>query len=549
MTSDLSTAEMTDKATARHSPDDIETAQWRKLHPLSIMTTGLRYMRGLLIPLIFVIVSRGFSGGRADLAITFIFPLVAAIGSILFSAIHWMMFRYALTERELVIRSGVISRQERVVPLERIQSVDLEEAPLERVLGIVRVRVETAATGSSEAKIELHSLGRDAAQALRSQLVTTRQHAAGSDVTAPGGTETTPLESLSTSGELIRKLSVRELLLAGATSGRIGPAAAIAGLSVQFGTEYIPNSWWERVPWQGATHANVQIIAAIVISLGLFAWLLAIGSTVLVYAGFELRRLGDQLIIQHGLLDRKRRTIPVRRIQAILMVEGLIRQPFGFGELKFESAGQAGGGREQAESGVLFPFLSMREMPGLVATACPAFALPFQPDALRRLPPRALRRYVVPEIAWTVVLAGAVNLIFWRWFDEPTGSPLVALVLIPIFTLLGWSQFRTAGWQVTPIHLLMRWRTATGRNTMITRRQRLQHRALSANPFQRRASLVTFHASVASGSAGGHFALAQLDRDDAERLLAELSPRPRMPAKGFDSAGNSKLNLLDEWFR
>ena len=533
MTSNLTTENMPGEVTTRHSPDDIEMAQWRKLHPLSIVTTGLRYMRGLLIPLVFVIVSRGFSGGRADLAITFIFPLVAAAGSILFSAIHWMMFRYALTERELVIRSGVISRQERVVPLERIQSVDLEEAPLERILGIVRVRVETAATGSSEAKIELHSLGRDDAQALRTQLVTARQHAAGaaagSDVTAPGGAETTQtLESLSTSGELIRKLTVRELLLAGATSGRIGPAAAIAGLSVQFGTEYIPNSWWDRVPWQGATHASLQIIAAIVIVLGLFAWLLAIGSTVLVYAGFELRRLGDQLIIQHGLLDRKRRTIPVRRIQAILMVEGLIRQPFGFGELKFESAGQAG--HDQGESGVLFPFLSMREMPDLVATACPEFALPVHLDALHRLPRRALRRYVVPEIAWTVVLAGAINLIFWRWFDEPSGLPLIALILVPLFAALGWSQFRTAGWQVTPVHLLMRWRTATGRNTMITRRQRLQHRSLSANPFQRRASLVTFHTSVASGSSGGHFALAQLDRGDAERLLAELSPRPRMSA-------------------
>lgn len=530
MTSNPTTEHLPGEATVSRPPGDIETAQWRKLHPLSIVTTGLRYMRGLLIPLIFVIVSRGFSGGKADLVVTFIFPLVAAAASILFGAIHWIMFRYTLTERELVIRSGVISQQERVVPLERIQSVDLEEAPLERILGIVRVRVETAATGSHEAKSEMHSLGRDDAQALRSQLVTARQHGADTGSLATGSVETTrPLDSLSTSGELVRKLSARELLLAGATSGRIGPAAAIAGLSVQFGTEYIPNSWWDRVPWQGATQANVQIIAVAVIVLGLFAWLLAIGSTVLVYAGFELRRMEDQLIIQHGLLDRKRRTIPIRRIQAILMVEGLIRQPFGFGELKFESAGQAGG--DQAESGVLFPFLSMREMPDLVATACPEFALPFQPDALRHLPRRALRRYVVPEIAWTVFIAGAINLIFWRWFNEPAGSPLIALILIPIFTLLGWSQFRTAGWQVTPVHLLMRWRTATSRNTMITRRQRLQHRSLSANPFQRRASLVTFHASVASGSAGGHFALSQLDRGDAEQLIAELRPRPRKTPK------------------
>ena len=511
--------------------------QWHKLHPLSILTTGLRYLRGLIVPIVFLVISRGFSGGRADLIVTFVIPLVAATGAILFSFIHWMLFRYSLTDGELVIRSGVISRQERVVPFERIQSVDLDEAPLERILGLVRVRVETAASGNSEAKIELHSLGREDAHALRGQLIAARQSSAPSavDGALPSSAILSGSDSGSGSlaasiadsgaGERIRKISGRELLAAGATSGRVGPAAAIAGIAVQFGTDYVPKSWWDRVPWQGATHANLQLIAGAVIALGLFAWILAIGSTVLTFAGFELRRSGDQLIVQHGLLDRRRRTIPVRRIQAVVMVESLLRQPFGYGELKFENAGHAGG--EENESGVLFPFLKMDQMPELIVRACPEFSLPLNPEALQRLPTRALQRYVVPAVAWSLAFSAVVNLVFWNWFDEPGWAPLLVLILVPLSALLAWSQYRTAGWQVTPVHLLMHWRTLTGRNTMVTRRQRLQHRSLSANPFQRRASLATFHASVASGSAGGHFALPQLDRADAERLLAELSPRPR----------------------
>ncbi len=513
--------------------ENADGVEWLKLHPFSVVTTGLRYLRGLVVPIVFLVISRGFSGGRADLVVTFVIPIVAAIGAMLFSFVHWMLFRYSLTDGELVIRSGVISRQERVVPFERIQSVDLDEAPLERILGLVRVRVETAASGNSEAKIELHSLGRDDAHALRGKLIAARQGSATPSVESaapssaePGDSDSVShLGSMADSGERIRTISGRELIAAGATSGRVGPAAAIAGVALQFGTDYVPKSWWDHVPWQGATHANLQVIAGAVIVLGLFAWILAIGSTVLTFAGFELRRSGDQLVVQHGLLDRRRRTIPVRRIQAVVMVESLLRQPFGYAELKFENAGHAGS--EEHESGVLFPFLKMDQMPELIARACPEFSMPIRAEELQRLPARALQRYMVPAIAWTLVFCAIVNLVFWNWFDEPGWMPLLVLILIPLSALLAWSQYRTAGWQVTSVHLLMHWRTLTGRNTMVTRRQRLQHRSLSANPFQRRASLATFHASVASGSAGGHFTLPQLDRGDAERLLEELSPQTR----------------------
>ncbi|MGB3307516.1 MAG: PH domain-containing protein [Thermomicrobiales bacterium] len=508
-----------------------EEPEWRQLHPFSIVTTGIRYLRGLVLPVGILIISRGFSGGRVDAFFTFGLPLIIGLGAILLSTTHWLLYHYAVTNRELIIRSGIISRHERTVPLERIQSIDIEEAPLERLLGLARVRVETAATGSSEAKIEMHSLGQADAQALRQRLIAARQRARPTGPSSSGAhdispaTASEPVALIPEKGELIRALSVRQLLLAGATSGRIGPAAALVAVAFRFGTEFVPQSWWDRVPWQGAAHAGIQVILALVLLFGIFAWLLAIGTTVLVYAGFELRRIHDQLVIQHGLLDRRRRTIPVRRIQALVTVEGTLRQPFGYGELKFESAGQAG--RDAGESGVLYPFVKMTEMPELIRQACPEFSLPVRQSDLNRLPPRALRRYITPGAIGVLIVGVAINAIFWRWIDGPEWWTWAIFALLPPVILLGWTEYRTAGWIVTPVHLLMQWRTVTGRFTMVTRRQRLQHRSLTANPFQRRAGLATFHTAVASGSSGGHFSLSQLDRDDAERLLAQLAPPSR----------------------
>ncbi|MGN6484342.1 MAG: PH domain-containing protein [Thermomicrobiales bacterium] len=524
----------------------------RRLDPRSIVTTGLRYLRGLILPVIVVMISRGFSGNQVENAVTFGIPLAAAVISVIGGAFHWAFSRYELTDRELEVKTGFVSRQQRVVPVERIQAVDFEEAPLERLLGLVRVRVETAASGHEHARIELNALGRADAEALRTQLLTLRAHAGHTDAAAPGEAtaESGDIAGLG-AGEVLYRLSVRDLLLAGATSGRVGPAAAVIGVAVQFGTDLVPRSWWDRVPWDSATHAGVQAIVAVVIVLGLLAWLLAIGSTVLTFAGFELTRHGSsddsgpghdhshshnhnhQLVIRHGLLDRKRRTIPLRRIQAIVTVETLTRQPFGFAEVRIESAGQVGG--DENASGVLVPFIRTREIPALLATATPEFVVPWDARALEHPPKRAAQRYIVPQVVWTVVFCLAVNLAFW-WWDIVDGIQwwtLAVGVLVPLAAVLGWMEYRAAGWGLTSAHLVLRWRTLTGRNVLITRRQRLQHRGTTANLFQRRARLATFHAAVASGSAGGHYALPHLEARDADWLLAELQPaRTRAALRG-----------------
>lgn len=497
-----------------------------RLHPRSVITNGLRYLRGLILPAIVVMISRGFSGDRVELAFTFGIPVAAAFLSMIAGGWHWAVFRYALTDRELEIRSGFVFRQQRIVPVERIQAVDFEEAPLERVLGLVRVRVETAASGHDAARIELNALGRHEAEALRTQLLAMRAHAGPTaPITATGepASPTAPETS-----DVLYRLSVRDLILAGATSGRVGPAAAALGIAVQFGADLVPERWWDRVPWDSAAHADVRIIVLALVVAGIVAWGVAIGSTVLTFAGFELKKQGKQLIIRHGLLDRKRRTIPLARIQSVVTFESLLRQPFGFAEIRIESAGQAG--QEDAASGVLVPFIRKRDIPALFAAATPEFVVPdgMSTSALVQLPTRAAQRYIMPSVYRAAAVWLAANAVTWwmlpnslavvRWWA------VAAIILVPVAGLQGWLAYRTAGWGLTPAHLVLRWRSSLGRHTLVTRRQRLQHRGMSANPFQRRADLATFHTAVASGHSGGHFTLRHLEAADAAWLLTELEP-------------------------
>ena len=502
-------------------PDIIASGpSWRRAHPAFIATAVVRNIRGLLIPLVLIFLGRGFEGGPGawiTLGITALIMLIAGA----FGALEWWFFRYALTAENLVVHSGIVPKQERTVPYQRIQTVDLEEAPLDRLFGVAKMRIETAATGGGQSEVLIQAVARDEAQELRERLLRARQEARSRGREEAPEAAMPAVAPIPAEGELIRALTMRELLVAGATSGTIGPAAAIVGVTLQFADDIVPQSWWERVPWEdvGSAASSVTVVATLLLIVAVFAWLLAIAGTVLTFHGFTLRRDGDHLLVQYGLLDRRRTTIPIRRIQAIRVEEGLLRQPFGLATVRFESAGLAG--RDEGGSGVLFPLLPRGEIPALLRRACPNFATEVEPAALAGLPRRSLSRYVVADMVSTLVLVGVFLFAVRSWRDGLPWWSFLALAILPVLAGYDWLQFRDAGWALDDRHLLLRWRSAA-RVTVITQRRRVQHRGTTTNLLQRRADLVTFHVAVAAGGAGGHYALRHIDRGVGERLLVAL---------------------------
>src|SRR3712207_8102641 len=79
---------------------------------------------------------------------------------------------------------------------------------VQRAFGVYEVRVETAGGGTSEPDASLPALGRGATEELRRGIEGARREPIGAEE-APGP-------------EVLRRLSTRDLLLAGATSGQIG---------------------------------------------------------------------------------------------------------------------------------------------------------------------------------------------------------------------------------------------------------------------------------------------------------------------------------------
>jgi putative membrane protein len=472
------------------------------LHPAAMLIDAIKTVRrslsAFVIPGIAFLMSRGFDA--QTIVLVLFGALVVTALAAFWGFLSWRATTYEVARGVFRLRWGVVQKNERAVPLDHIQSVDTVQGIIQRLFNVVEVRIETAGGGASEPDASLAALDRADAEALRREIAGSRRE---------------PVETETAGPTVVRKLGTRDLLLAGATSGQIGVALSLIAVASQLFNDFLSQNLAQRLIETFAPRSVTTALLYVFI-LGLAAWLLAIGGTVLAHTGFTLSRDGDFLYIRRGLLERREATIPLARIQAVRIVEGLLRQPFGLASLRVESAGY---GQDAGVSTTLFPLLPRKEVHGLLLEVAPEFAVA---PPLNALPKRALRRYVFRSTLPFLVLISAAALLSSLVFDLAAWVFAALLLLLPA-ALFGWLRYRDAGWTLEEDRLVVRSRLL-GRTTAIAPRRRLQSRTTLRSPFQRRVSLATFEAQVASGGGGAELRVTDLGADAADALIENLGP-------------------------
>ena len=99
-----------------------EAGSDRRLHPVSLLFQLGSIARRILLPAILVLFVSGGRGLEVWLGLLFLPAGATAILS------YWF-YRYRLSEGELVIREGVLSRKERNIPYSRVQNVARPPTP------------------------------------------------------------------------------------------------------------------------------------------------------------------------------------------------------------------------------------------------------------------------------------------------------------------------------------------------------------------------------------------------------------------------------------
>lgn len=112
------------------------------------------------------------TGAIAGTAVPALLFLLLAVLSVAWPSVAWSHFHFDVRDRDLLVERGVLFRQSVAIPLDRIQHVDTRQGPLERMFGLSRVVVYTAAGMNADGSIP--GLAEDDAHALRDLLARRR---------------------------------------------------------------------------------------------------------------------------------------------------------------------------------------------------------------------------------------------------------------------------------------------------------------------------------------------------------------------------------------
>jgi putative membrane protein len=445
----------------------------RRLHPAGIAVLGVGSLRELALPLGIAFASTVIGGGGGQPILrAVVYAGIGAVIAMIAGYVRWTTTRWSVGDGTIRLRTGVLSEKETDIPLGRVQAIDTVHGPLQRLFGVRGVQVQTAG-GGREGEITLPAVGPSDVELLRAALRTRG---------APAPAERAPLAE--------RRLGGRRLLVAALTAGQVGVLLPLLAAVPQLGEEL----WGNDIESAGREGMRLVpesmpewILAGVAVLL--LAWLLSTAGAVLAFAGFTIARDEDRLRVRRGLLARREATVPVARVQAVRVVEGLLRRPFGLATVRVEVAGYA---KEAAAAQTLFPLLRRTEVQPFLAALLPELA--DDVDGLDGAPRRALRRYMLPPTALCLALGGGACL------AVPGAAPWPLLAALPA-AALGAAQWRAAGWRIADRRVAVRFRRLA-RTTVLAPAARLQEHGVRQTILQRRAQLADVDVRVGAGTRG-----------------------------------------------
>ena len=475
---------------------------YKKLPFASVAIGAVSTFRAFLVPLVIMLVAN-FSKFTLDISSPGFWSSLALIGfwstvilfSLLFSIIRWWTYYYWFEDAELRVKYGVFIKKKRYIPFERIQTLNYHESIIHRILGLVKVEVETAGSSEGEAEVVLTALTREAADEIEQEMRKAKQQFGVTD-------KLEPIEQASAVTAMYT-MSTKDLLVLASTSGGIG--VIISGLLAVVSqiSDIIP---YDKIYGELAMLAKygVLIISLIILSLFIIGWIASVILTYLKYYSFTVVVQEENLIITRGLLEKKRITIPLKRVQAIKIVENPFRQLFNYATVSIESAGSNG----SEDSMVIFPLIKLTKLQAPLTELFPHYEWQQQfISAPRRSQPFFYR----VDFIWVLPVVAGLS-----YFLMPWG--LLSLVIIPATIGLGIWQHRTAAYALTGKQLTLRYRIFS-RVTFFVEKHRIQAMTTKQTYFKQRKDVADVTVSVMSGSGGATATVPALEQQDAEILL------------------------------
>ncbi len=481
----------------------------QRLHPLTLL---LRV--GASLPALVIILLPTLQNPSSENALSVVLGLLYGLVALPAIVMQYLRFSYRITPQQIVIQKGVLNRKNRSIPIERVQNIQIEQNLFARLLGVAKVNIETAGSSGTEGSLEY--VGVDAAHEIR-QAVRSFQHRTAEAPAPDEDTDDPHRDTLYT-------MNLRRVLLSGAFRFSLFYLALIFSALELIDPELIvervlrSEGRIEQVTDLMTAYPALAILGSVGTAVVL-GWISGILVHVSRYYGFRLWLDDDKLRKRHGLFTVTEGTVPLGKVQALILRTNPLMRAFGWYGLEVQTVGT-----DVNEQGhrVIAPFVQYDDLLPL-AQRIRSFDLP---DQFRSVSPLTIRRRF---FRYSVVLGLALAplIYFWPvtwWHLGGVALPWWGLVLVP--GLLGWAvlQYRHHGYKQRDDGLYVR-RGVLSRHLWVLPTEKFHVFAATASLFQRRLGLKTLYVDTAGAASFAYPEVIDLPAGEADALLDTLYHR------------------------
>jgi len=413
------------------------------------------------------------------------------------SILSYLRFKFCISEDTVLVRSGVMHREELSVEFNRIQNITIKEPFYMRPFGLALLSMDTA--GSQKKEIILGGIARPLALTLRNTILAGTPPAQNADVDQPDGR----IEP-----ELLLDRGWRDIVIYGLCANFllwIAVAFGAVGGSIEYSKAFYQwlSSRIALVDYLSALYSDgnvvlgLLVIIALVFAAMLLLPIISVIGALLRHHNYRLTVNGETYYKNSGLLNRRDESLKRHKIQAVVWKQNFVARWFGRINLQLRLTSVAANPAVQLPTGPGSSFL----VPALRPEEATALTTEFQPGCQ----PDQARFSSVDRRRYTLKTLGL------RWLPPIVGVTIIPTILLSwIFVLLlpialgcAWpvvhQYWKKLGYAVVGDYGFVR----TGfldTQTTVFPLFKVQRIDVRQTPFQRRAGLATLAIHLASHS-------------------------------------------------
>lgn len=522
------------------------------LSPLTLIYQAIMQLPNLAIPLYLI-----FNNKDTSEAIYFVIFAILTLISVPAIILRWYYFNYTLTDNEIIINSGVLSKQTRHIPYSKIHNVNTTQNFLQKIFRIASVKIETA--GDSATEGVLNYLSVENSEVIKQQLnqlssSASRYSQSSSNINDHGnfqknsqinGNEiiekkiTDELQEISTEPETISnnystpkenekiKDNAENIIFA-LTNKELAKFAAIRARPIFLVFAFWVFNLYNQFSLFGGgdflqdiednysgSFDSVSLTEQIFIITGslflifLISWVMDFLVTFNSFYGFQLKMENLKLYLKSGLLNSVQSTIPIKKIQMIQIKTNKIKEYFNYNSLLLDTAGVTA--NKQSSSEMVVPFAKYQDILSILGNF-----IKFETEFIAsKISEKMINRRTIKFAIFDIILTSIVVPFTSYYF-------FLLLLFVPIMYLYNLYYYNSFSYFNNIDYILIRFGVFFKKQIIIPI-DKIQSVTITNNYFQRRLGLSNLIIDTAASDNMSDASIPDMDSEDCNRLYKEIN--------------------------